>query len=295
MGLRWGEQDLKVILKLSDFFWGMAPRSIFGVGSMGLRSGQQRTKDIFKSFEFFWSKVPRSISSGEYGSARGAAGNEGHLEVVCVLLEQGAALNIISKWHSSVLRKALYGGHLAVVSVLLEHALDVNTEEGIYGVHSEQQRTKDVLKLFDFFWSNIQGGEYGSALGAAAYEGHLEVVRLLLDQGATLNIPSTRYGSVLGAAAYGGHLAVVSLLLEKGLDVNIEGGNYGSALRAAAHESHLDVVRLLLEKGADIIMGNYGSALGTAASGGNLEIVRLLLDQVSRLGTRVEGGWLTEG
>ena len=34
---------------------------------------------------------------------------------------------------------------------------------------------------------NTQGGEYGNALEAASYEGHVEVVKLVLDNGADVN------------------------------------------------------------------------------------------------------------
>jgi ankyrin repeat protein len=61
--------------------------------------------------------------------------------------------------------------------------------------------------------------------------GHEEVVRLLLDKGADVNVHGGACGNALHAASEGGHEAVVKMLLEKGADVNAEGGYYGNALR----------------------------------------------------------------
>jgi ankyrin repeat protein len=113
-------------------------------------------------------------------------------------------------------------------------------------------------------------------------------VRLLLEKGADVNLVGGEFGTALGAAAFGNKPAIVRLLLEKGADVNTVGGYYGTALAAAAHRGHEAIVRLLLEKGADvnIVGGEYGCALGAAAAGrqyvrhyrGNpVEVIALLL------------------
>jgi ankyrin repeat domain-containing protein 50 len=72
---------------------------------------------------------------------------------------------------------------------------------------------------------------YGTALQAASFQGHLEVVELC-------------------AASEGGHLEVVELLLAKDADVNAQGGDCGNALCAASEGGHLEVVELLLAKHA---------------------------------------------
>ena len=49
-----------------------------------------------------------------------------------------------------------------------------------------------------------------------------------------IDVKSGNYGTALGAAAYYGHERIVQLLLDRGADINAEGGNYGTALGAAA-------------------------------------------------------------
>ena len=53
------------------------------------------------------------------------------------------------------------------------------------------------------------------------------------------------------AAARNGHLAIVQLLLEAGADKDATKEDGATALHLAAEEGNLDVVRSLLEAGAD--------------------------------------------
>ncbi|KAH0287348.1 hypothetical protein KCU62_g6027, partial [Aureobasidium sp. EXF-3399] len=128
-----------------------------------------------------------------------------------------------------------------------------------------------------------RGGAFGNPLQAAAFNGHIEVVRILLktgaDSGADINEECGIFGSALQAASYGGHNEVVRLLLESRADVKSLNGRYGSALQAASARGHTTTVRLLLENGAytNSRGGFAGSALYAASGGGFAEILKLLL------------------
>ena len=114
---------------------------------------------------------------------------------------------------------------------------------------------------------NAQGGHYGTALQAASYKGHDQVVQRLLEKGADVNAQGGHYGNALQAASVEGHDQVVQRLLEKGADVNAQGGYYGTALQAASAGGHDQIVQRLLEKGADVNAqgGEYGNALQAAS------------------------------
>ncbi len=107
--------------------------------------------------------------------------------------------------------------------------------------------------------------------------GHLEVVRCLLDTGATADGPSFPHWTPLEAAVEGGHSSVVNLLLEHGADPDPPGIN-GSPLVNAFH--HPTIIRALAERGANInATDSFGStALINAASEGELESVKTLLE-----------------
>jgi len=126
---------------------------------------------------------------------------------------------------------------------------------------------------------NAQSGEYCNALQAASYNGHDDMVRLLLDRGANVNARGGKYCNALQAASSGGHAVIAKILVGKGAYVNAQGGHYGNALLAASFRGHADIVRLLLDEGADVNAqgGYYGNALQAASSMGHVEIAKLLL------------------
>jgi len=84
----------------------------------------------------------------------------------------------------------------------------------------------------------------------AASEGHLEVVQLLIDNGADVNARTTGGGTPLHYAT--SHLEVVRRLLDNGADVNVKGHKGATALHFAAAKGNVAVARLLIERGADV-------------------------------------------
>lgn len=76
--------------------------------------------------------------------------------------------------------------------------------------------------------------------------------QMLLDEGANVNARDGNYGNALQAASFGGHIQVVQMLLDKGADINAQGGEYGNALQIASARGHIQIVQILLDKGADV-------------------------------------------
>ena len=60
--------------------------------------------------------------------------------------------------------------------------------------------------------------------------GDEDIVRLLLNTGAEVNLQGGEYGSALQAVSSHGDENIIGLLLDNGADVNMEGGSFGSAL-----------------------------------------------------------------
>src|SRR5688500_1737543 len=90
------------------------------------------------------------------------------------------------------------------------------------------------------------------ALFEAARSGSRADVVALLESGVDANAQS-RYGvSALGFAAGQGHLAVVRLLVERGANIHASASFYGSrAIDFALRGGHIDVALYLLEHGSE--------------------------------------------
>ena len=84
--------------------------------------------------------------------------------------------------------------------------------------------------------------------------GHLEIVKLLLDKGADVNVKESEKSScttALSQAAQEGHLEIVKLLLDKGADANaIESWQNMTALMWAEFNGYREVADLLRKKTA---------------------------------------------
>jgi ankyrin repeat protein len=94
------------------------------------------------------------------------------------------------------------------------------------------------------------------AIIKAAKKGDTAALRQLVKSDATLLSARDTDGSTpLHCAAWKGHVDAVRLLLDAGADIDAKSQNdhYGdTALHAAAHGNQKDVVQLLIERGAKI-------------------------------------------
>lgn len=88
-----------------------------------------------------------------------------------------------------------------------------------------------------------------SPLLLACHYGLVDVLSVIIAKGADVNTPDSCGFTPLYIAAYKGHTEVVRMLLEA--QVNVDDGNI-TPLVAAAENGHSDVVKLLLDHGADL-------------------------------------------
>jgi ankyrin repeat protein len=84
----------------------------------------------------------------------------------------------------------------------------------------------------------------------AAGNGHVAVVKLLLEMGAEIESKDRYDRTSLSLAAKNGHDSVVTLLLEKGAKLESKGGDYygQTPLSLAAENGHRAIVKLLTSK-----------------------------------------------
>lgn len=96
----------------------------------------------------------------------------------------------------------------------------------------------------------------GTPLSWAAYNGDVEMMKLLIAAGASLTLESDMGFSPMGSAVQQGRIACIELLLKQGVDINRRYRNGGTALMSTVpttpeDDVHLGVVRYLLKRGAD--------------------------------------------
>eukprot|EP00919_Chromeraceae_sp_WS-2016_P043532 GHVR01103979.1.p1 GENE.GHVR01103979.1~~GHVR01103979.1.p1 ORF type:complete len:102 (+),score=13.87 GHVR01103979.1:493-798(+) len=84
---------------------------------------------------------------------------------------------------------------------------------------------------------------------AASYKGHLDTVKILVENGSDVNYRNSQGLCALICASSGGHLNVVKYLIMNGANVNSMDNEGDTPLWWANHKGHLDVVKVLEEAG----------------------------------------------
>jgi ankyrin repeat protein len=143
----------------------------------------------------------------------------------------------------------------------------------------ESQQSVERVKQHQRQWS-----EEDRALFAAADAGNIEAVKEHLAAGADVNAKNIlRLGrTLLHQAAWDGHKEIVELLITNSANVDALDRYRETPLHAAADEGHKEIAELLITNGADVD-GKYNTNYNTktplhyAAGEGHKEIIELLI------------------
>eukprot|EP00057_Strongylocentrotus_purpuratus_P015926 XP_011670400.1 PREDICTED: ankyrin repeat domain-containing protein 50-like [Strongylocentrotus purpuratus] len=118
-------------------------------------------------------------------------------------------------------------------------------------------------------------------LHAAASNGRLEDVQVIIDRGADLNRADKDGWTPLYTASLYGHLDVVQFLIGQGADLKTANEDGMTPLHAASLKGHLNVVQFLIRQGADLNRADRDgwTPLYAASFNGQLDIVKFLIGQ----------------
>jgi ankyrin repeat protein len=143
-------------------------------------------------------------------------------------------------------------------------------------------RTARVAELLDADPTllNAYNSDGFFPLGLAAFFGHPDTVKLLVDRGADVAQVARNPMKIqpLHAAAASKNAAIVKILADAGAPVNGQQQEGWAPLHEAAKSNNLDMARALLSNGADPKLTNDKgqSAIGLAAEAGHMEMLKLL-------------------
>ncbi|KAK7495738.1 hypothetical protein BaRGS_00012958 [Batillaria attramentaria] len=131
-------------------------------------------------------------------------------------------------------------------------------------------------------------GGYGP-LHLASALGQTDAVRLLLENGADVNVMSHNRDTPLHIASLVGQTDVAALLISNNADVNVQNDDIGfSPLHVASMRGNVGIVRLLLKSGAEVNLKNARglTPLYLACGNGRTEIARILLQNMADTNTK---------
>jgi len=221
------------------------------------------------------------------------ASSRGHTELVKLLLNRGADVHAKDDY---AFRWACKGGHIDAVKLLLDAGANVHAEDDIAlrwareKGHTEVvkllksrmnesfypvlEATSDILKpksLSQMDLQNLSQYKKNKMLSVASRNGYVELVKLLLDNGA--KVSANNYEAFRQTCQFN-KLFLAKILYDKFVDVHAIDDE---ALRFSAQNGHVNIVRFLLDVGADVHADN-DYALRWASENGHTEVVKLLID-----------------
>lgn len=175
---------------------------------------------------------------------------KGNAREVSKLLEEDRALVDAKKSGVSALLTAVYHRHPEIARIFVEHGAMLDVFEA--SALGDVERLRELLAE-DSSRANAFAPDGFTPLGLAAFFGHPEAVRLLLENGADPNLASANAQRVapLHSAVAGGKVEIVRMLLARGADVHARQDLGFTALHGAAVGGGEEMIRLLLDHGAD--------------------------------------------
>ncbi|NWS73378.1 CSKI2 protein, partial [Crotophaga sulcirostris] len=210
-----------------------------------------------------------------------------YLGAVLPVLGAGAEPRAFSALHHAAL-----GGSLDLISLLLEAqaTVDIKDSNGMRPLHyaAWQGRVEPVRVLLRAAAAvNMASLDGQIPLHLSAQYGHYEVSEMLLQHQSNPCLINKAKKTPLDLACEFGRLKVAQLLLNSHLCVALLEGqskdstdpNYTTPLHLAAKNGHKEIIRQLLKAGIEINkQTKTGTALHEAALYGKTEVVRLLLE-----------------
>ncbi|XP_052073712.1 uncharacterized protein LOC127711644 [Mytilus californianus] len=213
------------------------------------------------------------------------ASQEGHVDVVNELLQNSTEVNQCANNGTSPLWIASQNGHVNVVKVLLKHSADANvcvnnsiTPLLIACYYNRMEVVHELLKYNDVD-IDICDSNGCSSIYIASQQGHVNVVKELLQHAVEVNRCKNNGVSPLYIASAIGHVNVVKELLQHSATVSQCDNDGVSPLYIASQNGHVDVVIELLKHSAEVNQcdNNGVSPLSIACQEGHVNVVKELL------------------
>ncbi|MDE2688490.1 MAG: ankyrin repeat domain-containing protein [Chloroflexota bacterium] len=186
------------------------------------------------------------------------AAQNGHADVVEILLELGASADALDEEERTALHYGARNGSGAVVSALLAAGASTSIADA-YGqtpLHAAAEaKNENAARLLLGAGAVPDTPDHifdSTPLHLAVRCSRTGMVRLLLECGADIDARNEGGRSALHVAAGYGHTETVKALLAAGADANLRDARGETPLHRPAYFQHLDCISALVEGGADL-------------------------------------------
>lgn len=212
---------------------------------------------------------------------------ENQLSATKFLLENGAYPDITDKENDTPLMRAMYYNRPEIAKLLIEYGANVNTSynDDFVLTWATFNNYTDIVRLLIEKGANIECyNPVGYTPLIIASYGNYEICEFLIQNGADVNArrskTSNKDWTSLMYASYYSKLDIMNLLLENGALIDIRTPSLHSAYLIAAQYGTPDAVELLINNGAELNCtdSDGDSALICAAKNEQTDNIKLLIE-----------------
>jgi ankyrin repeat protein len=241
--------------------------------------------------------APSAVVDQEGYDALSRASETGHLDVAKALLEAHADPEGSAPGGRTPLLLAAAKGHSRMVSLLLRAKADPNVRDaaGMTPLHhsiriADGKSIRELTNHGALIGLAPDGAETTECWAARLSPGSLTLLPAIAPT--TIDTPCQDGQTLLTQAAAAGEVATLDTLLSFGAKVDQPTKRGSTALMLAAANGHAAAATRLIESGADVNSRgeDRSTALMLAAAGGHTQVVALLLDHGAKTNVRNAGG-----
>ncbi|CAF1467538.1 unnamed protein product [Rotaria sp. Silwood1] len=211
---------------------------------------------------------------------------DGHEERLNAMLKKLFSAQITGDVHEELVKAAANGDTRRVEELIKQTNVDVN---GIFAGHTPLQAAAqnghlDIIRLLIQHHANleIEDKDGDRAVHHAAFGDEAEVLELLAKSGADLNARNKRRQTALHIGVCKGHFDVCKTLLSNGAHPGIQDSDGDTPLHDAISKRRDDLIIILLEYNADVATCNNNgfNSIHHAALRGNSSAIELILSKI---------------
>lgn len=225
----------------------------------------------------------------------------GHQGIVKLLLHYGADVTLQTVQGETAIHHAIVIGDAEMLKLIVTAVPQALTQKNISTYEHplitavKLQKVPLVKIILDTKTDpNICNKDFMSPLAVASCLENLEIMELLVNHGAEINLSFPPHGTPLHIVADEGKVDAARKLLRMNIDPNILDSEGTTPLRRAVENKNVEVASLLLKHGANIYIecpGDEMSLLHKAAKRNDVKMMKLLIENgADPYETGIKGG-----
>merc|ERR1719158_1673163 len=183
------------------------------------------------------------------------AAENGRTQVVQMLIENNASVDMRDSNQWSAMIFASFNGHTQVAQMLIKNSAGVDARDSCQRtalIYASRKGHTQVVQMLIENSASVDASDIHqeTALIVACYDGRTQIAQVLIENSASVDAMDRYQRTALMRASPGGHTQIVQMLIENNASVNMRDSSIRTALISASSNGHTQIAQMLIENGA---------------------------------------------